>query len=175
MLIFGYINNQQWIIRKSNYTKRIIKTNFYNRSGCIGIGNEADSNNIWAALNESKQELRLSENTDGSYNILIQGNLSREDALTIPESENIIGARARWCMRTDSDSQKWYLERVNYQKGDINMDGKINNVDLQQLNQYLESEVSLSEARLFLADVNNDGLISLADVISLNDKIAEFA
>ena len=47
--------------------------------------------------------------------------------------------------------------------GDINLNGVVDNNDLDLLNKYLAKTVDLSEIQLMAADVNSDGILSVGD------------
>lgn len=47
--------------------------------------------------------------------------------------------------------------------GDVNLDGVVNNTDLELLNKYLAKTADLTEIQLTAADVNSDGIISVGD------------
>ena len=47
--------------------------------------------------------------------------------------------------------------------GDVNLDGKVDNSDLELLNNYLAKTVDLTEIQLTAADVNSDGILSVGD------------
>ena len=58
-----------------------------------------------------------------------------------------------------TDTQRWYLEKINYRKGDVDGDGVIALADLTKLNQYISGLSGLSGLQQYLADLNNDGKI----------------
>ena len=47
--------------------------------------------------------------------------------------------------------------------GDVNLDGKVDNSDLELLNNYLAKTVDLTDIQLTAADVNSDGILSVGD------------
>ncbi len=60
---------------------------------------------------------------------------------------------------------------VSVTKGDLNYDGSINSSDKALMNQYLTSTIVFSNVQAFLADLNNDGVISIIDYIMLKALI----
>lgn len=69
------------------------------------------------------------------------------------------------------DAQKWYLEKINYRKGDVDADGTITSTDLAKMNQYISGTIGLSGIQQYLADLNNDGIIDTQDRIILNNML----
>lgn len=53
----------------------------------------------------------------------------------------------------------------NYEVGDINMDGKINMLDVRLLNSYLSKTKDFNTVQKLLADINKDGRINTNDLI----------
>ena len=47
--------------------------------------------------------------------------------------------------------------------GDVNLDGKVDNSDIDLLNSYLAKKMDLTEIQLTAADVNSDGILSVGD------------
>jgi hypothetical protein len=65
------------------------------------------------------------------------------------------------------DEERWYLEKVNYRRGDANADGQLNMNDVSFLQQKLASSSglgSMTNAQRFLADANYDTQILITDV-----------
>lgn len=60
---------------------------------------------------------------------------------------------------------------ANYRKGDINMDGLINQADLDLLTAYIEETATLTEEQIALADLNNDGKANLKDMNILYELV----
>jgi hypothetical protein len=48
-------------------------------------------------------------------------------------------------------------------KGDINQDGQINQIDYLLLKKHLLGLIKLTDDRFYLADMNNDGIVDIAD------------
>lgn len=54
----------------------------------------------------------------------------------------------------------------NFEAGDINMDGKINVLDVRLLNSYLSKTKDLNTVQKLLADINGDGRVNTSDLVS---------
>ena len=66
-------------------------------------------------------------------------------------------------------TQRWYMESLQWRRGDVNMDGVINSADANAVSQHLTgSSVFTSNIQKFLADANLDGIIDLYDVSHIN-------
>ena len=66
-------------------------------------------------------------------------------------------------------TQRWYMESLQWRRGDVNMDGVINSADANAVSQYLTgSSVFTSNIQKFLADANLDGIIDVSDVSYIN-------
>ncbi len=68
--------------------------------------------------------------------------------------------------------RKWVLEDINYQNGDVNMDGDIDVTDATLISKWLGHTIVLSNAQNLLADANYDGTISIQDATYIRKLIA---
>ena len=66
----------------------------------------------------------------------------------------------------------WVLEDINYQNGDVNMDGDIDVTDATLISEWLGHTIVLSNAQNLLADANYDGTISIQDATYIRKLIA---
>ncbi|MGN0172832.1 MAG: dockerin type I domain-containing protein [Acutalibacteraceae bacterium] len=57
--------------------------------------------------------------------------------------------------------------------GDIDYSGSIDSIDILEMRKFLANESSRIEADSYFADVNNDDIISIKDVLALRKKLAE--
>lgn len=108
----------------------------------------------------------ITENeSDGTVSI---SDTSKTIFLGVYSNSNVSGAQGTWVSTTNpSDYQKWILESVVYQKGDVTKDGVINSSDaLKVLNYSTEQEIP-TDIEKFLADVNGDGSINSSDSIKV--------
>ena len=60
---------------------------------------------------------------------------------------------------------------TNYQLGDVNMDGFVNNKDVDVVKDYHLNKIELNETQKILADVNYDKLIDAYDITRLKSSI----
>lgn len=60
--------------------------------------------------------------------------------------------------------ERFQREYIYYDKGDLNIDNKVNLVDIRLVENYLRGEAELSETQLKLADVNSDDKINVDDI-----------
>ena len=60
---------------------------------------------------------------------------------------------------------------TNYQLGDVNMDGFVNNKDVDDLKKYTQKSLDFNEQQLILADVNLDNSIDTTDLLILKNSI----
>ena len=106
---------------------------------------------------------------DGSVTIY---NGSNDTALGVYNNETANGATATWSTYdSDNEYQKWYLESVAYQRGDINCSGAFDSNDQTLALQYASHTVTLSDLQIYLADVNGDDVINAKDALAINKLI----
>jgi len=60
---------------------------------------------------------------------------------------------------------------VEYESGDINMDGKTDVADLLLMSRYLHGRESFTQAQFKLADINKDKSGDVFDLVLLRKKI----
>lgn len=68
-------------------------------------------------------------------------------------------------------NELWYLEKVGYQLGDVNMDGILSTDDATAIQKYLLGMQEFNNIQTYLADVDNDGIISIRDAIEVQRKL----
>lgn len=156
-------NVQQWILRDvGNYYYQIQSA--YNSVGKLVLGNLLSSGNYKASVaSTGSGNMDVWRNSDGSFTFvqLLNGSIY---ALGIYEGSTTSGATAVWSSYSASNEhQKWYLEKLSYQKGDVNLNGNITTSDAQTVLSYTTGSSSLNTIQLFLADVNGDGVITTTD------------
>lgn len=154
--------NQQWILQKSNGIN-VLKNNWGYAYGSLGVGSTINSKSDYARVSSQPSTIKLqwdTYNKTGTYFIMKEDN----GALIPYNSQTAAGTALTWKRRSSSDDfQRWYLQKINYRKGDVNCDGSISEKDLIMLNNYLRSAVSLNGIQQYLADTNNDGKVDIQD------------
>lgn len=65
---------------------------------------------------------------------------------------------------TNKISQEWYLEKCCYLKGDVNRNGIITSADYGAILNYINYDYELDNAEMYLADMDGDGALTVADV-----------
>lgn len=60
---------------------------------------------------------------------------------------------------------------TDYELGDINMDGIVNQDDLTLLQNYIDGDIAFTEKQYKLADMNNDKIVNIIDYTALYNKI----
>lgn len=79
-----------------------------------------------------------------------------------------------------TENETWHIKTVlmkidpdvsDYELGDINMDGEINQDDLTLLYNYLQGTQTLTDEQFKLADMNEDGKLAYTDYTALYNKI----
>ena len=58
-------------------------------------------------------------------------------------------------------------------KGDVDCDGQINTADVEVLSRILVSDIKLTDHSGYTADMNNDGVINVFDMILLRRIILD--
>lgn len=84
------------------------------------------------------------------------------------------GDHASWSLRKPSSLYNYVqttLPQCTYKMGDVNMDGTVNQSDVDLLRKYISKSVTLSSDALVLADCSFDGNVDLTDLSKLSLKI----
>jgi len=84
----------------------------------------------------------------------------------------ILKQKAIWTTNTNELSQCWVLERLNYQKGDVNLDGMIDSDDATLVLQAFAESIQFTEVQKFLGDVNGDKEVNSDDAQIILKKFA---
>lgn len=107
---------------------------------------------------------------DGSYSFV---NGSTSTALGIYNQSSASGASVAWSPYTSTNEyQKWYIEPVAYQRGDVNFSGSFASNDAQMVLEYSVGSRTFSDLQKFLADANGDGDIDSNDSLIINQIIS---
>lgn len=142
----------QWILKNDGTGNYNLLTGREVSSG--GLSSITDD----LTISSEPSSLELIHNGDGSVSFISNGKiLSYNNSIAV--WDNFSGEIL--------SKQKWYLEKNNYRKGDVNMDGVLNILDATVLQQYLLNSTSFNSLQFFLADINSDGIISILDVTEI--------
>lgn len=166
-------SNRKWILDGSSYSYFYSIKNANILSNGLGKGSAIGSNYYAIEGNSaSVAPIIISYNIDGTYTfkMTINGSIY---ALGIQNQSVSDNAYAVWTpYNLNDNSQKWYLETVNYRAGDVNYDGMLTATDSNLLLQYLgDNTVFTKNIQLFLADADKDNIIDISDVALLTQFI----
>lgn len=159
--------SQQWLItRESSYERYRISNGV--KSGYIGLDENDGIRNV-KLTTSGYSDLTFAEQADTSF--LVRIFLPNDYGYTFQPTDCLlqVGTKMEWTTAgEESDSQKWYFSPVKYRKGDVNMDGLINQSDMSSLQNYVNNTISYTSFQKYLADVNGDGFINEQDIASLS-------
>lgn len=146
------------------------KTYYLNISG--GTKENGGNAEILTNNKTSSHLFKFVKNPDGSYYILTRAS---KDAGTLETAGGSKGSGAnvqQWEVNGES-CQKWIVEASEpvYEKGDININKKVDVSDIVIMNKYLVKLEKFSEQQFFLADINDDGKVNVFDYILIRRKV----
>ena len=143
------------------------KTYYLNISG--GTKENGGNAEILTNNKTSSHLFKFVKNPDGSYYILTRAS---KDAGALETAGGSKGSGAnvqQWEVNGES-CQKWIVEASEpvYEKGDININKKVDVSDIVIMNKYLVKLEKFSEQQFFLADINDDGKVNVFDYILID-------
>ena len=146
------------------------KTYYLNISG--GTKENGGDAEILTNNKTSSHLFKFVKNPDGSYYILTRAS---KDAGALETAGGSKGSGAnvqQWEVNGES-CQKWIVEASEpvYEKGDININKKVDVSDIVIMNKYLVKLEKFSEQQFFLADINDDGKVNVFDYILIRRKV----
>ena len=146
------------------------KTYYLNISG--GTKENGGNAEILTNNKTSSHLFKFVKNPDGSYYILTRAS---KDAGALETAGGSKGSGAnvqQWEVNVES-CQKWIVEASEpvYEKGDININKKVDVSDIVIMNKYLVKLEKFSEQQFFLADINDDGKVNVFDYILIRRKV----
>ena len=138
------------------------KTYYLNISG--GTKENGGNAEILTNNKTSSHLFKFVKNPDGSYYILTRAS---KDAGALETAGGSKGSGAnvqQWEVNGES-CQKWIVEASEpvYEKGDININKKVDVSDIVIMNKYLVKLEKFSEQQFFLADINDLSLIHISE------------
>ncbi|MCI6582868.1 MAG: dockerin type I domain-containing protein [Oscillospiraceae bacterium] len=158
-------NNQIWAMKYNSSTGKYTMQSAYGTSYGMKTGTTISGSykNVAEGTSSQAAAVTIQFNGDGSYTFLqyINGTkyaLDKYSNYTVWAPYNAINL-----------TQRWYMESLQWRRGDVNMDGVINSADANAVSQHLTgSSVLTSNIQKFLADANLDGIIDMSDVSHIN-------
>lgn len=146
------------------------KTYYLNIAG--GTKENGGNAEILTNNKTSSHLFKFVKNPDGSYYILTRAS---KDAGALETAGGSKGSGAnvqQWEVNGES-CQKWIVEASEpvYEKGDININKKVDVSDIVIMNKYLVKLEKFSEQQFFLADINDDGKVNVFDYILIRRKV----
>lgn len=154
---------QQWIVKNMGGEQYHFITADNNNKGILT--KYSTERNLAVIKDIASARIKLIDNGDGTYRILQLNNSQNAwEALGLDNNAVIPLSPACWSVYSGNDSQKWYLEKINYQKGDVNQDGTISQADSQLVLKAVQHLVSFTEVQVFLGDIDGNGVCDQSDV-----------
>lgn len=162
---------QQWVVYKRENGSYTINS-FVGETGCLDVNNLISGKNYSISLdNSNTADVSITQNSDGSVTILKTKNdiMYQLCILNNVTENNVQAVWKRIDQASDLEAtQKWYLEPICYQVGDVNMDGIITASDSRIVLNYSVGNGSLGSSvytnvLVYLADANSDGQITATD------------
>lgn len=168
-------STQYWIIKDDIYDRDSIVSADGNEKS-LEMGNIISGNYHKVIPSQNYTVMYLYNNRDGSYGFE-RFNGTTGYRLGIYNNAISNGSEAAWySLSHTNSSQQWYLEPVNFARGDVNMDGEITLSDSSYImNMYSDISTGnnhFSNIQIFLADYNGDGKVDASDA-SLIKTIVE--
>lgn len=148
----------------SAYTTRGSYSTAVNFSGTIVLNN-ANSADLDTYLTGYKWGARISDSTTDSYSVT---NISCK---IVDNRRNTIATCSGSATSVNGTSVS-LLSTINLMRGDTDYDGQLTLTDADFILSYLAGTVSVSTVQSELADYNNDGAVSISDVIALKQYLS---
>ncbi|MDO4419239.1 MAG: S8 family serine peptidase [Ruminococcus sp.] len=171
---FTGANNQQWVLRGTENDYEIYPAHRFS-SEKINFGAQVGSNPYYKSVlgtNDLNLTLKswetdttlepdayvFTSTSGGSNNIMSY--TSTTGIFVRSATESVINMY-----------RMWVLEDINYQNGDVDMNGSITEDDITPIQEYLSHTAVLSNVQEYLSDANYDGRISVQDITYINKMI----
>ena len=170
--------NQQWLVTppdSSGYVQ--IKNGSTSSPGTLCFGTLIDTAPSWYASVQKGASFPLSFSNYNNQGFFIMNNYSsaiyemlRVENISVSSSNAVwvpIGKAANWTV-VSPNSYLWCPEKLNYWKGDVDMDGQITSADGLLALKFSTGAATLTDAQQYLADINGDGVVTSADALIIN-------
>ena len=164
---FSENNNQAWIMKynsgSGNYTMKNASGSSYGmKKGSVISGSYY---HVTDGTSSDAAAIGIRYNNDGTISFVQNINGSY---WAIGKYQGYVA----WSPWGTSDAQKWYIESLQWRRGDVNMDGVINSTDASivqnHLNNYAPLTTNISK---FLADADLNGIIDVTDINYINNGL----
>lgn len=153
--------NQQWLINNNSIFPIANSNKGFINGDDLGVGYKKIGLRSYGKSYITLSPCMYGDCVDGSYLIYNTGN----SAIVPFNNSSSVGTLVTWhSMSSSNNSQKWFLEPVSYQKGDINLDGVLSSTDIEILDDYLEGVLDLNNVQKYMADINGDESIDSIDL-----------
>lgn len=168
---FSGSKNQKWLLSENRVSAITSQNNRLSVGTLISNGYKKAITNTSAGTTVMFQLNMENYQRDGSVTIY---NGTNDIALGIYNNGSANGTTAAWSTYdSDNEYQKWYLESVAFQRGDINCNGEFDSSDQTLALQYASHTVTLSDLQIYLADINGDDVINAKDALAINKLIPQ--
>ena len=157
--------NAKWLIKKNGNDFKVLNVNC-DKLLTVGTDNNAvlnDNTNISFLVNQfSIDNTNFRVNTSGSsYNYYLG------------IKDNGLAEGTQIVFSNNSGSNGWYLEKVNYKLGDMNMDGQIDDSDEDILYKIVKGYTNGTNIEKYLGDIDGNGIVNESDYVMLLNIINE--
>lgn len=156
---------KKWIVRQTN-TGYTFDTCYGSIDKYLSVSDDYSNDGYYAETNTFPTSFILSDNGDGTYTITTSDfskvlSYKSGKPIWIPYSTQIPLTKR----------EKWYFDKVNYLKGDVNADGTIEIIDANYACNIIANIFSESNIQRFLADCNNNGSVDSNDVYLIQQML----
>lgn len=171
LLMQGYMSTntkQEWIIQEIPTGAHNIKSAYNSVQGIANVGSIIDSYNKTVVLGTDTLNFSIFdwdfEELTADYGAVrfYTRTGATEWYFGCDESKAIISSNI-----SSSLNGYWILERINYRRGDVDLDGDLDANDELYIQRYIADTYTFNNKQLYLADVNDDGRITTDDSTKL--------
>lgn len=157
-------NDQRWILKYMGNNQYILQSGSGNAYG-MKAGSSISGNHKHVTEGNSSDSalITVTYNEDGSYTF----------TQTISGTTYALGLYNNYVSwspyNVNYSSQKWYIESLQWRRGDVNMDGIINSTDASIVQQHINYTNPITvNINKFLADADLNHVIDVSDVTAIN-------
>lgn len=169
-------STQQWIFNNLNsrYGGYDVSPGYGNVVGGIGRGASINGSIISeAAITDQKVSLNIFDfESTGRQDGLVYLQSRLSGPALIPSNSSVRLEMMSGPVGERKVSELWSLERVDYRKGDVNMDGDLNISDVTMIQKIIVELVTADNIQNYLADYNRNGEVEVSDATELQKMIS---